>query len=407
MTKEKFLEDISWLNMLKYKASWGIQGNDHLLILVNGEYVNNWYAYKDQYNVSYSNGQYSTTLAYKGNKDLTWETSYSFNTGFDFELFGSRLNGTVEYFSRITKDLLYNQPTPVSSGISTGYIPTNVGSISNKGIELDLTGVIFRTKDFEWTANLNLTHYKNRITALSPELEAAGGQKGSYYIYRIGGSLFESYVKEYAGVDPDTGKALYYVDPDNGDYTTTSDYSAAKQADQGDLLPKVYGGFGTSLNYKGLDFSIQLSYQLGGRYYDGTYQAFMHNGGSGMQGYNWSTDIRDAWTPENRYTDVPRLDASDDCYQLDSSRFLVSSNYLSLNNITLGYTLPKSWTKKLQINNLRVYVSADNVALLTARKGLDPRQDLGLGSSTYGSGAATSSSYSAMRTITGGINLTF
>ena len=407
MTKEKFLEDISWLNMLKYKASWGIQGNDHLLILVNGEYVNNWYAYKDQYNVSYSNGQYSTTLAYKGNKDLTWETSYSFNTGFDFELFGSRLNGTVEYFSRITKDLLYNQPTPVSSGISTGYIPTNVGSISNKGVELDLTGVIFRTKDFEWTANLNLTHYKNRITALSPELEAAGGQKGSYYIYRIGGSLFESYVKEYAGVDPDTGKALYYVDPDNGDYTTTSDYSAAKQADQGDLLPKVYGGFGTSLNYKGLDFSIQLSYQLGGRYYDGTYQAFMHNGGSGMQGYNWSTDIRDAWTPENRYTDVPRLDASDDCYQLDSSRFLVSSNYLSLNNITLGYTLPKSWTKKLQINNLRVYVSADNVALLTARKGLDPRQDLGLGSSTYGSGAATSSSYSAMRTITGGINLTF
>ena len=209
MTKEKFLEDISWLNMLKYKASWGIQGNDHLLILVNGEYVNNWYAYKDQYNVSYSNGQYSTTLAYKGNKDLTWETSYSFNTGFDFELFGSRLNGTVEYFSRITKDLLYNQPTPVSSGISTGYIPTNVGSISNKGIELDLTGVIFRTKDFEWTANLNLTHYKNRITALSPELEAAGGQKGSYYIYRIGGSLFESYVKEYAGVDPNTGKALY------------------------------------------------------------------------------------------------------------------------------------------------------------------------------------------------------
>lgn len=407
MTKEKFLEDISWLNMLKYKASWGIQGNDHLLILVNGKYVNNWYAYKDQYTVSYSNGQYSTTLAYKGNKDLTWETSYSFNTGFDFELFGSRLNGTVEYFSRITKDLLYNQPTPVSSGISTGSIPTNIGSISNKGIELDLTGVIFRTRDFEWTANLNLTHYKNRITALSPELEAAGGQKGSYYIYRIGGSLYESYVKAYAGVDPNTGEALYYVDPDNGDYSTTTEHGDAKQSDQGDLLPKVYGGFGTSLNYKGLDFSVQLSYQLGGRYYDGTYQSFMHNGGSGMQGYNWSTDIRNAWTPENRYTDVPRLDASDPCYQLDSSRFLVSSNYLSLNNITLGYTLPKSWTKKLQINNLRVYVSADNVALLTARKGLDPRQSLGLGSSTYGSGAATSSSYSAMRTITGGINLTF
>ena len=133
----------------------------------------------------------------------------------------------------------------------------------------------------------------------------------------------------------------------------------------------------------------------------------MHNGGSGMQGFNWSTDIRNAWTPENKDTNVPRLDASDDCYQIDSSRFLVSSNYLSLNNITIGYTLPQSWVKKLQIKNLRVYMSADNVALLSARKGLDPRQSLGLGSSTYGSGAATSSSYSSMRTITGGINLTF
>ena len=176
-------------------------------------------------------------------------------------MFGSRLNGTVEYFSRITKDLLYNQPTPVSSGISTGSIPTNIGSISNKGIELDLTGVIFRTRDFEWTANLNLTHYKNRITALSPELEAAGGQKGSYYIYRIGGSLYESYVKAYAGVDPNTGEALYYVDPDNGDYSTTTEHGDAKQSDQGDLLPKVYGGFGTSLNYKGLEFSLQLTNQ--------------------------------------------------------------------------------------------------------------------------------------------------
>ena len=407
MTKEKFMEDLTWINMLKFKASWGIQGNDHLLITVNGVSKDNWYAYKDQYTVSYSNGNYSTSLAYKGNEDLTWETSYSFNTGFDFELFDNRLNGTIEYFSRNTKDLLYNKPVAVSSGISTGYIPTNIGSISNKGVELDLNATIIRNKDFEWNANFNLTHYKNKITELSPELEAAGGQKGSYYIYKIGGSLYQSYIKEFAGVDPDTGKALYYVDPDNGDYSTTDDYSLANQADQGDLLPKVYGGFGTSLTYKGLDFSIQLSYQLGGRYYDGTYQSFMHNGGSGMQGFNWSTDIRNAWTPENKDTKVPRLDASDDCYQIDSSRFLVSSNYLSLNNITIGYTLPQSWVKKLQIKNLRVYMSADNVALLSARKGLDPRQSLGLGSSTYGSGAATSSSYSSMRTITGGINLTF
>jgi len=313
------------------------------------------------------------------------------------------LNGTIEYFSRKTVDLLYNKPIPVSSGISTGYEPTNVGDIMNKGVELDLNGIILRGKDYEWAMNFNLTHYTNKITALDPDLEKNGGQKGSYYIYRVGGSLYQSYLKTYAGVDPDTGKALYYVDPDNGDYTKTSNYEEAQQADQGTTLPKVYG----SVRFYGFDFSLQLSYQLGGKYYDGAYQAYMHNGNSGMQGTNWSTDIRKAWTPDNRYTDVPRLSASDASYQQDSSRFLVSSDYLSLNNITLGYTIPKRLTSKLGLSHCRVYLTADNVALLSARKGLDPRLGLGLGSSTAESGANTTSSYSAMRTITGGISLTF
>lgn len=115
----------------------------------------------------------------------------------------------------------------------------------NKGVELDLNGIILRGKDYEWAMNFNLTHYTNKITALDPDLEKNGGQKGSYYIYRVGGSLYQSYLKTYAGVDPDTGKALYYVDPDNGDYTKTSNYEEAQQADQGTTLPKVYGGLGT------------------------------------------------------------------------------------------------------------------------------------------------------------------
>lgn len=404
---EKFMENVKWVNMLKLKASWGVQGNDRLLITVNGVQRDNWYAYQDQYDVNYANGQYSLILKYKGTKDLTWETSYAFNIGTDFELFNNRLNGTIEYFSRKTVDLLYNKPIPVSSGISTGYEPTNVGDIMNKGVELDLNGIILRGKDYEWAMNFNLTHYTNKITALDPDLEKNGGQKGSYYIYRVGGSLYQSYLKTYAGVDPDTGKALYYVDPDNGDYTKTSNYEEAQQADQGTTLPKVYGGLGTSVRFYGFDFSLQLSYQLGGKYYDGAYQEYMHNGNSGMQGTNWSTDIRKAWTPDNRYTDVPRLSASDASYQQDSSRFLVSSDYLSLNNITLGYTIPKRLTSKLGLSHCRVYLTADNVALLSARKGLDPRLGLGLGSSTAESGANTTSSYSAMRTITGGISLTF
>lgn len=407
VSQEQFMKDLRWIDMLKFKISWGKQGNDHLIRYQNGLPTENYYAYKDQYIPNYSKESgYSLVLNYKGNPDLTWETSYSFNTGFDFELFKGRLNGTIEYFSRKTDDLLYNKPVPVSSGISTGSIPENIGSIMNRGVELDLNGVLIESRNFKWSLNFNLTHYKNTIQSLSPELEAQGGQKGSYYIYRIGGSLYESYLKQFAGVDPNTGLALYYVDPDNGDYSTTSVYSQAKQADMGDNLPKVYGGFGTTLNFYGFDFSAMFSYQLGGQYYDGTYQSFMHNGNGGMQGTNWSKDIRNAWTPENRNTNVPRLDASVASYQVDSSRFLVSSDYLSINNITLGYTLPKQLLKSIGISALRVYVSADNLAVVSARKGLDPRQSLGLGSSTTGSGASQSA-YSPMRTVTGGLTLTF
>ena len=404
MTQENFMKDLKWIDMLKAKVSWGVQGNDHLLMTLGGVSYNNWYAYQDQFKVTYSEDtkQYSLVNLYKGNKDLTWETSYAFNAGFDFELFGSRLNGSIEYFSRKTVDLLYNQPVPLSSGISIGSIPQNVGSIMNKGVEIDLNGVIIRNKNFEWDMNFNLTHYSNKITDLADNVKETG-IKGGSYIYEIGGSLYESYLKSYAGVDKTTGSALYYVDPDKGNYETTNDWSKAQLAHQGNTLPKVYGGLGTSLSAYGFDFSIQMAYQLGGRIYDGTYQAIMHTGFSSMAGTNWSKDILKAWTPENPNTDVPRLCASDNSYQLDSNRFLTSSDYLSLNNITLGYTLPKKWMRAMQISNLRLYVTADNLAVLSARKGLDPRMSLGTGSSTT-SGNYT---YSPMRTIAGGLTVTF
>ena len=395
MSKERFMIPYTWIDVLKLKASYGIQGNDD---------IGNYYAYQDQFNVTYSEetGEYSKTMTYKGNKELTWETSYAFNAGVDFELFKGRLAGTVEYFSRKTKDLLYNQPVPLSAGIPIGSIPTNIGSIVNKGIELDVNGVIMKKRDFEWSANFNLTHYKNEITDLAESVKETG-IKGTSFIYKIGGSLYQAYLRQYAGVDVETGQALYYVDPDKGDYSTTTDYQSAQQADLGSTLAKVYGGFGTRVDFYGFDFSMQLSYQLGGKLYDGTYQAMMHTGYASMSGTNWSKDIEKAWTPENRYTDVPRLNASDASYQLDSSRFLTSSDYLSLNNITLGYTLPKRWLKNLGISSLRVSVTGDNLGVISARKGLDPRARLGTGSST----TAGSYTYSPMRSITGGVSLTF
>lgn len=396
ISKEGFMSGAAgWMDFLKIKASWGVQGNDA---------IGNDYAYADQYTISYSDetGEFSKVLAYKGNKNITWETSYSFNVGFDFELFKGRFMGTFEYFLKDTKDLLYNQQVPMSSGISTGYIPTNVGKIRNAGVELELNGVLVQSKNVQWSLNFNLTHYKNTILDLAPDVRE-NGLKGASSIYRIGGSLYQSYLKRFAGVDPETGLSQYYVDPDNGDYSLTTNYEEAQRADCGSTLPKIYGGFGTSLDFYGFDFSIQFAYQAGGRLYDGSYQALMHSGEAASAGTNWHKDILNAWTPENRNTNVPRLSSSDSMNQKDSDRFLVSSDYVSINNVTLGYTFPSKWMNKAKIAGLRIYVTADNLAVFSARKGLDPRASLGSGSST----TSGNFGYSAMRNISGGITINF
>ncbi len=389
------------VNMLKLKLSYGSQGNDNL---------GSRFPYSDQYSTSYNEetGQYSIKLSYKGNEDLTWETSKNFNGGVDFELFNGYLNGSIEGFSRITKDLLYSKDVPLSSGNPTGYVPVNVGSISNTGVEITLDGHIINNRNFNWSWNLNASHYKNKILELD-ESVSKEGIKGSNFIYKVGGSLYEAYMYRYAGVDPQTGKALYYTEQEDEDgnvktITTDSFSSAVSKYEVGSVLPKLYGGFGTSLNFYGVDFSCQFSYQLGGKYYDGTYQALMHTQSSAGQA--WHKDILRAWTKPGDVTDIPRLDGDTTVGQSAVDRFLVSSNYLSINNITLGYTLPAKLTKRVGIQSLRLYVTGENLYVFSARKGIDPRFSVGLGSYTSGSGL-NSGNYSSMRNITGGISLTF
>ena len=398
ISQEDFMSSVSWVDMLKFKVSYGVQGNDGL-----GSY----YPYSDQYTHSYNEetGEYSLSLSYKGNENLTWETSKSFNAGFDFELGHGLLNGTVEYFARKTEDLLYNKSVPLSAGNPTGYVPTNVGSILNNGVELTLDGNIINTKNVQWSWNANFSHYKNTILSLD-ESVADEGIKGSYYIYKVGGSLYEAYMYKYAGVDPENGKAMYWkhVTADDGTESdeTTYVFDEATRYELGSILPKLYGGFGTSLNAFGFDFSAQLAFQLGGRYYDGNYQQLMWT--QSQAGNAWHKDSLKAWTPDNTDTDVPRLDGDTTVSQSSLDRFMVSSNYLNLTNVTLGYTFPSSLLKKINMNALRVYVAGENLLLFTARKGMDPRNSLGLNSFAQTTGSNT---YSAMRTITGGITLTF
>ena len=189
-----------------------------------------------------------------------------------------------------------------------------------------------------------------------------------------------------------------------GENEVTDVFADSDQYEIGSVLPEVYGGFGTTLNLYGLDISAQFSFQLGGRYYDGTYQALMHTS-SGV-GTAWHSDALKSWSPENPDSDIPRLDGDTSVGQTAVDNYLISSNYLSVNNVTIGYSLPSTLLSKANISGIRIYVAGDNLAVFSARKGVDPRYSMGLGSLTSGSGL-NSGSYSAMRTITGGITLTF
>lgn len=392
---EPFMDGIDQVDLLKLKASYGSQGNDAL-----GSY----HVWADLYTFDENNGEFSKTLAAKGNVNLTWETSYNFNAGIDFGFFGERLTGTIEGWRRRTVDMLYYKPVPASVGYTE--IPVNIGSVSNAGLDAELRAELYKSRNITWSVYLNLSYFKNRILKLDPSLN--GQWIDGTSIYREGESMYNRYLPAYAGVNPETGKSQWYIDVTDASTGetivkggVTENYSEANSKfryETGDLLPKVYGGFGTTLDVYGVDLSIAFNYQAGGRLYDNSYRNLMHGGFSSNAGQNFHMDILNAWTPENTKTNVPAINAGDQYVNGVSDRWLVSSNYVSLQNITLGYTFPAKLTKKAHIEKIRLYAVADNVCLWSARKGLDPRQSFTSSSNTL---------YSPMRTISGGLSVTF
>ena len=387
LSKEKWFES-SWIDELKLKASYGEQGNDNI-----GDYL-----YTDRYSIGNSNGSISLKpSSTKGNRKISWEKGGNLNIGTEFSLWKGRLTGSVEYFYRKTTDMLAHFSLPVSYGYSGYY--DNVGDMRNSGVELELNGDIIRTKDFTWSANFNFTAYKNKITSMPEEKKAitvdgVRGYAGGGYFYGEGQPIYTWYMAKYAGVDKETGEALYYKDSENGE-TTTTNASEATMHLCGTALPDAYGGFGTSVSYKGFDFSMDFTYQLGGKIYDSSYASLM----SISRGRSFHADLLDAWTPSNTSSDIPRIQYGDSYAAYTSDRFLVSGSYLSLQDVTLGYTLPRALCSKIGINKVRVYATGSNLWLWSKRQGLDPRQSI--------TGATSNAYYSPIRTISGGITVTF
>ena len=391
-----------WFNstkfdLLKLKASYGQQGNDNI-----GNF-----RYTSTYEIVNSNGSPAAVPSTLGSKGITWETNGNFNAGVDFEMYKGRFTGTVEYFYRKTTDMLFSFPLPPSFGYTSYY--ANIGDMANNGVEAEFKVTPIRTKDFEWNINLNLTHYKNKVVYLPEErktMECSGveGFSSGNYFYGEGISLYTFRMKQYAGVDQATGEALYYQDvlDEKGNVTgrtTTSAYNSATDYLCGTALPDVYGGFGTSLSWKGFDLSVDFGYQIGGQVYDGDYASLMSSPKSSSKGQNFHKDLLNAWTPENKSTTIPRFQMDDTYTTSTSDRFLTDASYLSLQNVNFGYTMPVNLTRKAQIENVRFYVSADNLFVWSQRKGLDPRQSI--------TGSTTNAYYAPIRTVSGGVTLTF
>lgn len=395
LDKEKFLAKATFIDNLKLKVSYGVQGNDKLYL--PGSSARSYVPYMTLYSVSSNGNTPGLEASYKGNRNITWEESGNLNTGIEIALFKNRLSLEADYFIKKTKNLLFNMPLPASTGFSSE--PRNVADMQNKGFEFTLGLTPVRTEKIQWALSFNGLHYKNEITKLPDELREKGVTRGNQ-ILKEGGSIYDFYMVKWGGVNPANGDAQFYIKNQNtGNYELkgSAEYndSYSKQY-VGTSIPDLQGGFGTTLNIYNFDLSVQFSYQLGGKFYDYQYASLMHSGELGM---NWHKDIRNRWTPENTNTDVPRLEFANQKIGSASDRFLIPSDYLSLRNISIGYTFPKEMIEKLYLAKLRYYLTADNVYLWSYRQGLDPRTSI--------SGNNSNAVYSPIRTISMGLTLTF
>ena len=385
-----------WVDMLKLKASVGSQGNDGI---GSNRYLNTW-------GIRNYQGLVGASPEAIGNESITWETNTNLNIGTDFEFFKGKLSGSVEYFYRLTSDMLYFFSYPMSTGYSGIY--DNVGDMSNTGIEVALSGNIMRRKDFSWDAYLNFTHYVNKIVSIPEKNRTAvvdghaGFVSGASYVGE-GLPINTFYLKKFAGVDPETGVSQWYVDKTDASGNTvqekTTTYTAASYYLCGNPIPDLYGGFGTSISYRGFDLSVAFTYQIGGVAYDSGYATFMASPIETNIGSNYHKDLLKAWTPDNAESQIPRFQYGDIYTAASSDRFLTNASYLNFQNAQLGYTLPRHITEKIRLAKMRVYATCDNIWYMSCRKGFDPRFSMA-GTSNYAVN-------SPVRTVSGGISLTF
>ena len=360
LSQEKFMQPLkSVLSDLKLRASYG----------VNGNLPSSYYGYQSTYTTgAFYSGKPSPWESTLGNEELTWEKNYALNLGLDIGLF-SRVNVSLDWYTRTTKDLLMSKQLNSISGFSS--LLTNVGQMRNTGVELEVRSNNIKTKDFSWTTAFNLSHNKNKILKLADLPWFVDGR----YVRKEGYPFNTIYLREYAGVDPETGSALYYDNQqdENGNYTKNkvTDPGQASPIPLKDITPTISGGFMNTFNYKFIDLSFNLSYSFGGYSYDNASYILQDDGYSVIS--NKSTEQRRRWQKPGDITDVPRfVYGNKKGGNYNSSRAIHSTDHIRLKSLILGLNAPKAWLQKLGIGNARIYFSGTNLLTWAAYDQYDP-----------------------------------
>lgn len=390
ISNEPFMEKTrNWLNNLKLRVGYGVTGITPTSSY-RAQYLYDIAPYGD---IQDQSGNWIQTLEViqNPNKDLKWETTREWNFGLDWSVLDERLSGSIDVYHRKTSDLMYSYSVPVPPNLYNTTL-ANVGDMRNVGVEVMVTGVPVRTKDFEWSTTLTLSHNKNKLLKLSNALfetddfhELGGlGEPISVptHYMEVGHSLGEFWGLKYVGVS-ENGTPIVQVSDGNGGWTNalfdTSLNVMENRQRLGSGMPKVYMGWGHTFQYKGIDLSLQFTGQFGYKILN-AWRCYYENNSIAYNRLKTAYDLR----PAINLDSTPVLDAdgnqkmvrlSNTAAQYFSSDHLENGDFLKLSNITLGYTLPLKGKIKDYINNLRIYASASNVFCITGYSGLDPEVD--------------------------------
>ena len=393
LDQENFIQNISFIDNLKLRGSYGEVGNDDL---------GDFFLSQPRYGITSNAGSPAIIWSEIGNANLQWETVESWDVALEFGLFNNFLDGTVEYYKRNSSDLLYDLPIALSNGLNA--YPANVGDMYNSGWEVSLTGHLINNGNFTWDLTLQGSTFKNEITSL-PDPFVNGSKR-----WEEGRSRFDFFLLHTAGVDPDTGDQLFKVfevndDGDSvpvigadGEQELTNDWQATERAYTGDsTIPDFLGSVSNSLSYKGFDLNFLITYGIGGKFLDNGYSAMMH---SGNYGRSYHPDILNSWRQPGDITNVPRLEAGNaDLVRTQSTRFLTDASFWTLKNVNLGYSFQRSVSDKLGVDNLRLSLTGENLFVKSKRTGLDPQYNL--------AGTPAGNDFNPSRIFSLGLNVSF